>query len=105
MDLKYDALFYYDGGAESNIGKRTIRTKDAGQIATVTRNPGTNLFRGHVTGQKEGTINIEYEHTLSDKSRDDTECYSSVWTGLYVEVRRIGSIVNVNINRYTVPDH
>lgn len=87
----------FDMGAEYNIGKHTIRTKDVEQIATVTREPGTNLFRANATGQKAGTISIDFEHNIVEKSCDDTECYSNNWVGISVIVEQIGSIVNVQI--------
>lgn len=89
----------FDVGATYSIGKHTIRTKDAEQIATVTRDPGTNLFRTQVTGQKEGVISIDFEHNIVEKSCDDTECYVSDWIGISVIVERVGSIANVTMRQ------
>ena len=112
-----DARFYYeiktlrenptDIYEESgyNIGKHIIR-KGAEQIAEITRDPDTNLFRVKAIGEKEGTITIDYEHDLYERHCDymATECYTA-WTGLYVQVQRIGSIVNVDIRRNAEIDH
>ena len=90
-----------------DIGKHIIRNKGAAeQIAEITRDPGTNLFRVKATGQKEGTITIDYEHRLYERHCDyaEPECYSA-WTGLYVQVQRIGTIVNVDIRRNAEIDH
>lgn len=90
-----------------NIGKHIIRNKGAAeQIAEITRVPGTNLFRIKAIGQKEGTIAIDYEHRLYERHCDyiASECYSA-WTGLYVTVQRIGTIVNVDIRRNAEIDH
>lgn len=94
-----------DMGAKYNIGKHTIRTKDAEQIVTVTRDPGTNVFRATASGQQEGIVDIDFEHKITEKSCDGTDCYTIVWLGLYVKVERIGSIVNVSIFKSMEPDH
>ena len=121
IDVKQnDASFYYeiktlkeslsavfDEGAEANLGKHTIRTtKGVGEVATITRDPGTNLFRIHTTGEKVGTMYIDYEGRVSERYCDyiAPECYSA-WTGLYVSVDRIGSIVNLDIRRNIEMDH
>lgn len=103
--LRENLTEIYDEGPKFNIGKHTITTKDAEQIAEVTRDPGTNLFRAKATGEKEGTITIDYEHRLSERSCDymEPECYSA-WTGIYVRVQRIGSIVKVDISKIYEPD-
>ena len=104
--LKEQPVAVFDMGEKYDIGKHIIQTKDAEQMATVTRDPGTNLFRAHATGQKQGWISIEFEHTVTEKGcYNDNECYTTVWLGLTVYVERIGSIVNVRINRSVLPDH
>lgn len=89
----------YDMGADYNIGKHIIQTKDAEQIATITRDPGTNLFRAHATGQKEGEVFIGFEHKVTEKYCDETWCYLNDWIGIHVIVERIGSISSVRIYR------
>jgi len=93
--------------SDYSIGKHIIRTKGAAeQIAEITRDPDTNLFRVKATGQKEGTITIDYEHSLYERHCDymAPECYTA-WTGLYVKVQQIGSIVNVDIRKNVMIDH
>ena len=106
-----DAHFYYDIEAIRETpfavfedtatykGGYKLREKDAAEIAEITRDPGTNTFRVKATGKKAGTIHIDYENRLTDRSCDDTDCYYSAWTGLVVDVQQIGSIVNVYIRR------
>ena len=98
--LRENLTEIYDEGPKVNIGKHTIQTKDAEQIAEISRDPGTNLFRAKATGLKEGIITIDYEHRLSERYCDymEPECYSA-WTGIYVQVQRIGSIVNIGISK------
>ncbi|MCG7337048.1 S-layer homology domain-containing protein [Sporosarcina sp. ACRSM] len=104
--LKENPSDVYEETATADLGKHIIRTKDAEQIAIITRDPGTNLFRVKATGQKEGTISIDYDRRLSERYCDyiEPECYSA-WTGLYVQVQRIGSIVNVDIRKDYEMDH
>ena len=53
-----------DLGAEYNIGKHII-PKDAEQIATITRDAGTNLF--HAVGKKKGSFYIRLpDHNKTD---------------------------------------
>lgn len=92
-------------GGKYSIGKHTIRTKNADQMVTVTRDPGTNLFRATASGQKEGIVDIDFEHKITEKSCDGTDCYKIVWLGIYIKVERIGSIVNVSIYKSMEPEH
>ena len=41
-----------------------VITKGHEQIAEITRDASTNLFTASLTGQKEGTIVIEYENSI-----------------------------------------
>lgn len=89
-----------------DIGKHIIRTNDAEQIATVTRDPGTNVFRAKATGEKRGYISVDFEKTVTDRECfSENECFTNVWLGITVNVSQIGSIVNVTINRNLMPDH
>ncbi len=115
-----DARFYYeietlrenlsavlDEGADADIGKHTIQTNKAvGEVATITRDSGTNLFRIQTTGEIEGTMYIDYEHRVSERYCDAIvpECYAA-WTGLYVRVQRMGSIVNLDVSTMYETDH
>lgn len=89
----------FDMGAQYNIGKHTPLRENIEQIATVTRDPGTNLYRVQATGQEEGWFNIGFEHIVIDKLCYETSCESNVEfvISLFVDVHRIGSIVNVRI--------
>ncbi len=62
-------------------------------------------FSTKIAGQKVGTVYIEYEHTLTYRECNDTDCYSGAWKGLNVKVQWIRSIVNVSINRALETDH
>jgi len=104
--LKENLSVVYDEGTEADIGKHTIQTnKGVGEVATITRDPGTNLFRIHTTGETEGTMYVDYENRQSYRSCDDTDCYSGTWKGLYVSVKRMGSIVNLDVNKMLDMDH
>ncbi|MER2192916.1 MAG: S-layer homology domain-containing protein [Solibacillus sp.] len=72
-----------------NIGKHTIITKNYEQIASITRDSGTNIFHAKLTDQKEGTIIVEYENAIWLEI--------AITTGLRVEVKKIGVIWNVHI--------
>lgn len=111
-----DAQSYYDVEAirenptdvyvetEKYKGGFKIREKDAAQIAEITRDPGTNTFRIKATGKKEGTVHIDYDHRLTEIVCEGLEC-SSAWIGFVVDVRQIGSIVNVYVRRDLELDH
>lgn len=112
-----DTHFYYDidlirenpsdvyEETEPYKGGYKIREKNSGEIAAITREPGTNTFRVKATGKKAGTIHIDYDQRLTHRSCDGTDCYYSAWSGLVVDVQRIGSIVNVYIRPDFEPDH
>src|SRR5690606_17309850 len=72
-----------------NIGKHKITTKNYEQIASITRGPGTNIFHAELTGQKEGSVIMEYENSIVMET--------AVQTGLSVVVKKIGVIWNVDI--------
>lgn len=72
-----------------NIGKHKITTKNYEQIASITRGPGTNTFHAELTGQKEGSVIMEYENSIVMET--------AVQTGLSVVVKKIGVIWNVDI--------
>ena len=102
--LKEQPVAELDDG-EVVIGKHTIRTKNAEQMATVTRDPGTNLFRATATGSKEGIIYIDYEYRAGHRSFDGSGYSTLTWTGINVVVQRMGPIVNVGIGRMYESDH
>ncbi|WP_153732108.1 S-layer homology domain-containing protein [Sporosarcina obsidiansis] len=94
--VRHNSSFYYgiqtleektsaavDLGGKYQIGKHVL-PKDAEQIAEITRDPGTNLFRA--VGKKGGTFYIK----LPEHNKPDL-------IDIGVSVRTIGSIVQVNI--------
>lgn len=88
-----------------DIGKHIIQTKDAEQIAIVTRDPGTNVFRAKATGEN-GYISVDFEKTVTERECfSENECVNNVWLGVTVNVGHIGSIVNVTINRNLMPNY
>lgn len=72
-----------------NIGKHKIITKNYEQIASITRDSGTNTFHAELTGQKEGSIIMEYENRIVMET--------AIQTGLGVVVKKIGVIWNIDI--------
>ena len=92
----------YNQGTAFDIGKHTIVTENYEQIADVSRDPSTNLFRA--TGKTAGKVQIDYEHPKTDEGFcEDYTCYENIKYGLFVYVEQIGSIVNVRIgaNQYS----
>jgi len=89
----------FDMGQQYNIGKHTPLRKDIEKIATVIRDPGTNLYRVQAIGHEEGTFHIGFNNIVIDKLCYETFCESNVEyeISLFVDVQRIGSIVNVHI--------
>ena len=88
--LREEHTTTYEERASKDVGMHKIITKGHEQIAEITRDASTNLFTASLTGQKEGTIVIEYENPI----RTD---YIHI-SGLRVDVMRIGSIWNVSID-------
>ena len=78
----------WDPGAEYNMGKHII-PEDAENIATVTREEGTNLLR--VVGKKYGHFYIKFP--------DNNKRY---FIDVGVKIGQIGSIINVNIYENTI---
>ncbi|PIC85681.1 Parasporal protein [Sporosarcina sp. P20a] len=89
--LKEQHVSTYDRGTNFDIGKHTISTKNYEQLATITRDPGTNHFTARLTGDKAGFIYIEFERG------ERSEYYQE--TGLSINIRKLGSIMNIEIRR------
>lgn len=89
--LKEQYVSTYDRGTDFDIGKHTIRAENYEQLVTITRDPGTNFFTARLTGDKEGFIRIEFERG------ERSELYQE--TGLYISIRKLGSIMNIEIHR------
>ena len=80
-----------DLGAEDNIGKHVI-PKDAEQIAAVTRDPGTNLFRADA--KKAGSFSIKFP--------DNDDNY---FLGINVYVEQLGPIMYIVMYKDVYVDH
>lgn len=109
LTVEFDVSNFYEGykfdaEAAKNIGKHKIITKDADQIATVTRDPGTNLFRAEAKAV--GSIEIEFENKIPWLFGPPGEMMSGSTTGIRVDVQRMGEITNISINDifYINPD-
>ncbi|MDV6379269.1 S-layer homology domain-containing protein [Sporosarcina sp. GW1-11] len=87
--LKEQHMATYAQGTTVDIGKHKILTKDYEQIATITKDPQTNLFTARLTGDNIGSVVIEFERG------ENSENYQQ--TGLWINVRKIGSIMNIEI--------
>ncbi|GKV67281.1 MULTISPECIES: S-layer homology domain-containing protein [unclassified Sporosarcina] len=86
-----------------DIGKHKLYPENQEQIAAVTRDPGTNTFR--ITGKKEGRIEIDFEKPNFDEEHYEVcntpgDCGSHVFTGAYVLVEQIGSIIGVYAGKF-----
>ncbi|PIC64088.1 Parasporal protein [Sporosarcina sp. P13] len=88
--LKEQHMATYAQGTTFDIGKHKILTKDYEQIATITRDPSTNLFTARLTGDNVGSVVVEFERG------ERSEYYQQ--TGLRINVRKIGSIMNIEIH-------
>lgn len=84
---------YYDKVAAKNIGKHTILTKNAEEIATVTRDPGTNMF--HVTAKKVGTIEIEFENSVEGRLGQIGDGLSGKTTGMKIDIQQMGGLISI----------
>ena len=96
----------YDKNEKFDIGQHKIVTKNHDQIATVTRDPGTNTFRA--TGKKEGYVEMEFEHITNQGTICDGiggYCQTDHVTGLTVSVEQLGSIMYVSMFSKVLPDH
>lgn len=97
--------YRFDVEAAKNIGKHKILTKDADQIATVTRDPGTNRFRAEA--KEVGSIEIEFENEIPwAHGVPGDDAMSGGTTGIRIDVQRMGEITNISINDifYINPD-
>ena len=91
--------YRFDVEAAKNIGKHKILTKDADQIAAVTRDPGTNRFRADA--KEVGSIEIEFENEIPWILGVPGDSISGGTTGIRIDVQRMGEITNISINDIT----
>ncbi|ARK24508.1 hypothetical protein SporoP37_07380 [Sporosarcina sp. P37] len=106
--LREQPTFSYGENDKYTIGKYSISPENYEQIADVTREPGTNMF--HFTGKKAGKFEITYEHPIHldrycEGPNDTGECFMPVYTGIFIHVTQIGSIINVWGSAAAEPDH
>ncbi|MEK5080772.1 S-layer homology domain-containing protein [Solibacillus sp. FSL W7-1436] len=100
LTVEFDVSNFYEGynfdaDAAKNIGIHKILTKDADKIATVTRDPGTNLFRAEAKAV--GSVEIEFENKIPWLFGPQGEMISGSTTGIRVDVQRMGEITNISI--------
>ncbi|MEO4052957.1 S-layer homology domain-containing protein [Solibacillus sp. CAU 1738] len=97
--------FRYDENAAKNIGKHKILTNNAEEIAEVTRDSGTNVFRA--TAKNTGSIEIEFENNIPWVLGVPGDAMSGSTTGISINVQRMGEITNISVSRieYINPDH
>ncbi|ARF16713.1 S-layer homology domain-containing protein [Sporosarcina ureae] len=88
--LKEQYVSTYDRGTNFDIGKHTIRAENYEQLVTITRDPGTNFFTARLVGDKAKSIRVEFERG------ERSELYQE--TGLIISIRKLGSIMNIEIH-------
>lgn len=97
--------FKYDVNAAKNIGKHKILTNASEEIAEVTRNSGTNVFRA--TAKNTGSIEIEFENHIPWVLGVPGDATSGATTGIRIDVQRMGEITNISVSTidYINPDY
>ncbi|MBD7984880.1 S-layer homology domain-containing protein [Sporosarcina sp. Sa2YVA2] len=91
----YDGYYTYDEQAAKNIGKHTILTENAEDIAIVQREPGTGRF--HITAKSVGTIDIAFENDIYWMLGQPGDAVSGIDTGMTIHVKEMYGIVNVSV--------
>ena len=87
---------YYDKKAARNIGKHTIITKNAEKIATIKRDPHTNVF--HVTAQKVGIVEVEFENPVYFRG-EVGDGVSGTITGMEIKVRDLNGLIHISASQ------
>ncbi|PID03026.1 Parasporal protein [Sporosarcina sp. P2] len=87
---------YYDKEAARNIGKHTIVTKNAENIAKITRDPGTNIF--HVTAKKAGIVEVKFENPVYFTGQVG-DGVSGMITGMEIKVRDLNGLIHVSASQ------
>src|SRR5699024_8964411 len=82
---------YYDKEAVKKIGKHTILTPNANEIAGITRDPGTNVFR--VTAKTAGVVEIKFENSVN--GAHFMEGLANTTTGMKIEVQEMNGLINI----------
>lgn len=107
--LKEQLTDSYGEDNKHNIGKHSFSSANYEQIADVTKEPGTNMF--HFTAKKPGNFEIKYEHDVQrdrfcDGPTEGTgECFEPVFSGIFVKVEQLGSIIHVKASGKWEPNH
>lgn len=90
----FDNNDYYDKEAAENIGKHKIVTKNADEIAEITRDPGTNVFR--VTAKKLGTVEVEFENSVYWMLGQPGDALTGITTGMKIIVQEMNGLINIS---------
>ena len=90
----FDSLDYYDKEAAENIGKHKIVTENADEIAEITRDPGTNVFR--VTAKKLGTVEVEFENRVYWRLGQPGDAVTGMSNGMKITVQEKNGLINIS---------
>jgi len=93
----FDHNDYYDKKAAENIGKHKIVTKNADEIAEITRDPGTNIFR--VTAKKVGTVEVEFENSVYWMIGQPGDAFSGITNGMKITVQEMNGLINISASQ------
>jgi len=93
----FDHNDYYDKKAAENIGKHKFVTKNADEIAEITRNPGTNIFR--VTAKKVGTVEVEFENSVYWMNGQPGDAFSGITNGMKITVQEMNGLINISASQ------
>ncbi|ARF16096.1 hypothetical protein SporoP17a_01510 [Sporosarcina ureae] len=85
--------YYYDKEALKKIGKHTILTLNANDIASITRDPGTNVFR--VTAKAVGVVEMEFENSVDGAHFVPGEGLANTTTGMKIEIQEMNGLINI----------
>lgn len=88
---------YYDKKAAENMGKHKIVTKNADEIAEITRDPGTNVFR--VTAKKVGTVEVEFTNKVYWMDGQPGDAVSGMTSGMKIIVQEMNGLINISASQ------
>lgn len=94
MKALFDHKDYYDKKAAENIGKHKIVTNNAEEIAEITRDPGTNVFR--VTAKNLGTVEVEFENSVYWMLGQPGDAVSGITSGMKIIVQEMNGLINIS---------